>query len=185
MRIDVEQGTDSWHTLRRSKIGASDSAALLGLSPFKNSDMLYEEKVYGTRFSNSPAMQRGQELETEAREVYENLVHLKMEPAVFVHDKRPWMMASLDGYNEKEKRGVEIKCPGEKSFWKIKRKGTPIYYKVQLVHQMLTVPIRHVDFFVYHPLYGYYLMEHSFDASLGIQILREGKKFYNRIKRYH
>ena len=172
------QGSPEWLDFRKSRIGASDSATILGVNPWKSSLMLYEEKVLGTEFSKTPAMQRGNDLEDEARQAYQNEVGIFVFPDVFIHPKYDWMIASIDGYSEDVRRACELKCPGEKSFLKIQKSGTPIYYKVQMIHQMLVLRITKIDFFCYHPKLGTYYMPYHYEIDLGLKVMRANKHFY-------
>ena len=119
--IDVEQGSPEWHELRRTKIGASNSPAILGISPYKTKNDVFNEMAFGEKPFINKAMSRGSLLEEEARTYLNNLNPFHIEdniftPAVIVHDTMEFIMASLDGINKSETMILEIKCPGEKVY---------------------------------------------------------------------
>lgn len=95
------QGSKEWLDFRKDKIGGSDAATIAGLNLWKSPLMLYEEKVLGTEFGFSSqakaAMQRGHDLEDEARRAYQDMMGVFMFFDVVVHPRFPWLMASLDG----------------------------------------------------------------------------------------
>ena len=108
---EYPQGSPEWLAFRKTKVTATDASAILGLNPWKTRLQLYHEKL-----SNDPpkpcneAMQRGNDLEPIARDLFKIKTGHKMEPRVVVKD---WAMASLDGINAWNEI-LEIKCPGEK-----------------------------------------------------------------------
>jgi len=56
----------SWFEARRWRIGASEVAVILGMSPWQTSAGLMAQKLDGTQVPDSPAMLRGRALETAA-----------------------------------------------------------------------------------------------------------------------
>jgi putative phage-type endonuclease len=107
--IPLIQGTPEWTSYRSSRIGASDSPVILGVSPFKTPFGLYEEKVHGKTTPTTPAMQRGLDREHEARKWLDNHFGTIFCPRVVEHDKHEWKFASLDALSPDGKIAVEIK----------------------------------------------------------------------------
>jgi putative phage-type endonuclease len=128
----MEQGTKEWLELRRTKIGASDAAVILGISPYKTPFQLWEEKVFGKDQEQNGAMARGSAMEQEARECFEKMTGLSVMPKVFVQD---WRMASLDGITFDGKTLVEIKCPNKQVHALAEEGLVPDYYMAQMQHQ--------------------------------------------------
>src|SRR5258708_7878806 len=131
--IPIEQGTDEWLDLRKTKITATDAVVIMGASPWKTRTELYHEKVCAT-VPNAPneRMQRGTVLEPIARDLFNMTTGLKMVPKVAV---KGWAMASLDGINEWNEI-LEIKCPGDKDHAIAVVGKVPDHYYPQLQHQM-------------------------------------------------
>ena len=137
MRIlQLDQRSTEWLELRRSKIGASDCAAILGKSRYKSPRMLWKEKVEGVSSPVNPAMQKGIDLEPEARAYFEAKFGAQFPSLVALHDEHDWMMASLDGYNEEKDTVLEIKVVGKKTFDDAEKGIVPVEYEWQVQHQM-------------------------------------------------
>lgn len=135
MIIEVEQGSDEWKGLRRSKVTATDCSVILGNNPFKTLQELWEEKLLmRPEPVLNDAMRRGQELEPIARQLFNERHELKLFPVVYQSDKHPWQLASLDGWYS-DGTILEIKCPNEKTHKMALAGLIPEYYKDQIQHQ--------------------------------------------------
>ena len=104
--IDLTQGSDEWKLFRRSHMGASDIGILMAGTKGEIYD-LYLSKVVGKEKYKTDAMQRGLDMEEEAR----NWFNDKFKPMVAVHDQHEWLMASFDGIDLEKNEILEIKCP--------------------------------------------------------------------------
>lgn len=60
---------EEWLSLRQGGVGASESACLLGLSPYTNAFALYQEKLGLTQREQNPAMRWGQLVESAVAEL--------------------------------------------------------------------------------------------------------------------
>lgn len=134
--IDLEQGSPAWHEFRRNGIGASDSAAILGISPWKTELELYSEKISGKQPAINPAMKRGSEREGEAREWINYHWNQDFKPCVVQHYVYPWKFASLDGYCEENALVLEIKWANAAVHEMAKNKKVPDYYYAQIQSQL-------------------------------------------------
>ena len=148
--LSLEQGSPEWIEWRKTVITATDSAVILGESPYKTAYCLYMQKkgLYAPDEIND-RMLKGQLLESEARMCYEMEVAQLMNPAVVVHDDLNFLAASLDGLSEDMTRAVEIKCPGKKTHSIAKKGKIPDIYIWQLQHQMLVTGLPFIDYFSY------------------------------------
>jgi len=129
------QGTAEWLALRKTKITATDASIIMGVSPWKTKLQLYHEKTgddVKPLYMND-AMQRGNDLEPIARDLFNLRTGWNMEPEVIVRD---WAMASLDGRDRDSGAILEIKCPGEKDHALAVAGKVPDHYYPQLQHQM-------------------------------------------------
>lgn len=133
--IDLEQGSEDWLRWRQEGLGASDVAAILGLSPWTTADDLWAEKLgYQERRPQTAAMKRGVDLEPTARFLFEWRMGRPFAPQCFTTLEYPWMKASLDGWSAPEL--WESKSPGKTSHTKYLKKGCPDFYACQVQYQL-------------------------------------------------
>lgn len=136
--ILVPQGSPEWLEYRRLRRNASESAAVLGVSPWVTPYQLWLAKTGRFGQPVTQAMQRGLELEPVARAAYEEQTGLVMEPLVMEDGA---YSASLDGLTLEGDLLLEIKCPlrGTRSdLWQDVSQGeVPEHYLVQVQHQLM------------------------------------------------
>jgi len=147
----MEQRSHEWYELRRTKIGASDCPALMGLSPWKNSYDVWLSKQPDYVQEVNEAMQRGIDLESEALISFEKETGYLMSPKVIISNQKSFLMASLDGYEIDGKCAVEIKCGGEKLHLQSMHGEIPKYYIAQMQHQMYVAELDHIYYCSYRP----------------------------------
>lgn len=110
--LDLEQRSDIWKTWREEGIGASESAAVMGMSRYKTAYQLWEEKTHRAFPQAMNAdMQRGVDLEDEARFAFQKAIGKVFLPTCCEHDKLTFLHASLDGLALSRTEFIEIKCP--------------------------------------------------------------------------
>lgn len=146
--INVDQGSDTWLSLRREKIGSSDASAIMGESKWKSPYQLWNEKLDPT-FSQqeNDAMRRGKMLEPIAREQFCKQLGIELIPKVFIRD---FQIASLDGISKNNDVVVEIKCPVNPDMQYSANGEIPPYYYAQVQHQMIVLDIKEIHYFSYH-----------------------------------
>ena len=127
----MDQGTDKWLEWRKQGVGASEIAAILGISPYKTRHDIFLSKTTDQVNETSFIMQRGHDKEIIARAKYELMNGDEFPPALIENDIYPYMRASLDGYNKEKNHVIEIKYCG-KNF----KDTIPDYYNVQCQYQM-------------------------------------------------
>ena len=139
---------EEWLQARRSTIGGSEAAAIVGASPYLDNVQLWEIKT-GRRqpadLSENALVKYGTEAEKYLRELF-RLDHPEYkvfyEPGnLFTNDAYPWAHASLDGWIEDEhgRRGIlEIKTATIQSAagWQKWDHRLPNNYFVQVIHYM-------------------------------------------------
>jgi putative phage-type endonuclease len=156
MEKHLIQGTDEWKEFRKKGVGASDAGVILGVNPWKTPLQLYEEKLGLRESYMTERMQRGNDLEDIAlNEFIRKTDMLFYKPPTMIHNKFPWLYASLDGIDMEGKNIVEIKCPGSRDHEEAKAGHLPEKYYPQLQHQM---EVTNLDM-------AYYF---SFDGSDGV-----------------
>jgi putative phage-type endonuclease len=110
--VKLVQGSPAWHDHRRHHRNASETPAVLGLSPWLTPYQLWQIKTgRAAQPAVTPAMAHGTRLEPLARDAYERQTGYVMEPLVLVDGE---YSASLDGVTLDGKLMLEIKCPKAK-----------------------------------------------------------------------
>lgn len=136
--VQLPQGSPEWLEYRRSLRNASESPAVLGLSPWTTPYKLWLEKTGKAEVQTTAAMQRGTDLEPVARAAYEAQTGLVMQPLVL---QAGAYSASLDGLTLEGDLLLEIKCPvrGTRSdLWQEVQAGqVPQHYQIQVQHQLM------------------------------------------------
>lgn len=99
--INITQNTDAWHEWRASVYGASDCAAMLGISPYKTREALIREKATGEKEAANEYMQSIFDAGHQAEQAIMPHLDAQIGEPVFPHcgtwDKNPQIAASLDG----------------------------------------------------------------------------------------
>ena len=148
--LNMVQGSPEWHQHRAQFRNASETPAVMGLSPWVTTYQLWELKT-GRRVQEANfAMKRGTELESKARAAYELETGSVMEPLVMVSGE---YSASLDGISLSGELILEVKCPvkGKTSdTWKEVEEGkVPKHYYWQVQHQLMVSKAAVTHFYVY------------------------------------
>jgi putative phage-type endonuclease len=136
--VKVKQGSPEWLAHRKLHRNASETPAVLGASPWVTPYQLWMQRTGRAEPQINPAMRRGSELEPLARQAYEQLTGLVMEPLVLADGE---YSASLDGITLAGDVVLEIKCPykGQASeLWQEVQLGRlPYHYVLQVQHQLM------------------------------------------------
>lgn len=177
--IDIEQGSDEWLALRKTKITATDASVIMGENPYKTKLQLYKEKTSEEKIEQfqTPAMKRGIDLEPIARDLFNAKTGWDMKPAVVVKD---WAMASLDGRDEESGAILEIKCPGEIDHAVAVSGKVPDKYYAQVQHQMYVCRVHLMYYFSFDGLDGV-IIEVKRDDDYIEKMIAEEYKFYQCI----
>lgn len=140
--MELEQRSQAWHAFRSKRIGASDAPIICGWSPWKSPHALWEEKTGKSRQPDNTAnfaIQRGIRLEPMVLGLLQIDLDIDLSPATVVHPTKPYLMASLDGWNAAELVLAEIKVGNLKDHLKCDPKdpkSIPKKYYPQLQHQI-------------------------------------------------
>ena len=133
---------DKWREGRKHSIGASDAAAVMGISPWKTEAQLWDEKANGKAldFRNSDTV-RGHRSENHILELYGIETGRKIfsgERIMLMSKRNSFMSCTLDGIDFTDENNpiiIEVKSVkfshGEWSDDRI-----PDYYFTQLLHQL-------------------------------------------------
>ncbi len=153
--------TNEQLALRKTGIGGSDAAAVLGLSPFATPLSIYhDKKSTSTHKHVTPQMHWGNLMEPVIRNEYEKVIGQSvMLTDTQRHPKYSFMLANLDGIVP-YRNLVEIKTSSHEFGWGESGSSTiPLHYKIQCQHYMtitgydkvdIPVLIGASDFRIYH-----------------------------------
>lgn len=148
--LKLVQGTPEWHAYRQTMRNASETAAVMGVSPWLTPYQLWEVRTGRRQIETNAAMRRGSALEATARLAYEMLTGQVMEPLVMQAGD---YSASLDGMTFDGSLIVEIKCPmhgQQSSLWQQVAEGeVPEHYRLQVQHQLMVSEAALAHFYVY------------------------------------
>lgn len=144
------QGTPEWHAHRAQYRNASETAAVMGVSPWQTPYELWLVKTGRKVTVETEAMRHGTATEPAARAAFEAESGLIMQPLVIVNGG---YSASLDGITLLGDTIVEIKCPfrGQTSeLWQTVRTGSvPAHYMLQVQHQLMVSKAKIAYLWVY------------------------------------
>lgn len=136
--LKLVQGSTEWHAYRQMMRNASESAAVLGISPWVTPYQLWLLKTGRKTQPPNAAMSHGTAMEPAARSAYELQTGNVMQPLVMQDGD---YSASLDGINLQGDLIVEVKCPvrGRNStLWREVEAGqVPGHYVAQVQHQLM------------------------------------------------
>jgi putative phage-type endonuclease len=177
--IALEQNTEEWLEFRKTKIGSSDAPIIMGESPWKTPQQLWEEKM-GLKESSyeNAAMQRGKQLEAQARKAFEQETGLVVWPNVIIHPKYEFIIASLDGITMDGQAAVEIKCLGEKTHQMALSGKIPKYYQIQMQHQLAVTGLQEMFYFSYDGQSGVSLKVQRNDVLIATLLEKEQEFFH-------
>jgi putative phage-type endonuclease len=176
--LQLEQGTEAWLEYRRTRIGASCSVIIAGLSPWRTKQELWAEKLglIQPQPINS-SMQRGMILEPAARRCYESMTGIEVVPAIRISKQYPWMFSSLDGISLDEKIITEIKCTSKKNHELARNGQIPAYYMPQVQHQIYCCDVDYCHYFSYDGANGVLVIVPRDDAYISKLLVME-QEFY-------
>lgn len=160
-QFDVVHNSPEWEALRLGVATSSDFSKVITTKGelSKQSDALENnliaELMIGKsvrEIGNTYWIQRGHELEPEAREAYKFITGNSVEHAGFIVDDKLRFGCSPDGLVRSKNYGLEIKCPAPQTHIQYLLSGTcDKTYKAQYQGQMLIAQLDGVDFLSYHP----------------------------------
>lgn len=162
-RIEIDYpDRQSWLAARVNGIGASEAAALMGVSPWMSRDKLFQIKTGAVKPKDrdNAAKRRGRELEGALSGLFfANHPEFKStyRPYTIVaQEERPWLFATLDGEMSTvdvnhldmvlEIKTAELWSAAKWAEWD---NQIPAAYYMQVLHQMLATGCKKVYLFAY------------------------------------
>ena len=166
--VKLVQGSPAWHEHRRHHRNASETPAVLGLSPWMTPHQLWQIKTgRAPQPEVTPAMAHGTQLEPLARDAYEKQTGYVMEPLVLVDGE---YSASLDGITLDGQLMLEIKCPKSKDskiLAEAKAGRVPVYIYWQMQTQLLVSGAELAHLYVFDGATGILLEQRPEAVSMG------------------
>ena len=186
--VNLDQRTPEWLSWRFMGITATESAVILGLSPYKSLWRLWCEKTGRSRpadLSKNPLVTRGRLFEDAARQAFEVKHAEVLFPQCGEYSEEPLFRASFDGLTA-EGEPVEIKCPSEKVLSEVKTFGREseafkLYY-IQVQHQLLVAGAER-GWLVFYDSKSGDLTEFEIFSNENLidEILTQGRSFWNAV----
>lgn len=177
---DIQQRSEEWYNLRKGRFTASSIKNLFA----KESTQSFRDELFRVQFEketgqipedekyNNQWMQRGIELESKAREYFENKYFCKVKNGGFF-EYNDWFGCSPDGIVTSEAL-LEIKCPKYTTLMQYHEDNClPGEYKYQIHSQMLASGYNKVIFLAWHPQYKPFEIEVKRDESICNDILEK------------
>lgn len=162
--IHAEQRSPEWFAARLGRVTGSRAADML--ASIKSGEAAarrdYRMELVTERLTGRPAedgyvnadMQRGVELEPEARAAYEALTGVLVDQSGFLAHDELMAGCSLDGHVGAFDGILEIKCPrAANHFATLRAGGVPPRYLPQITHNLWITGARYADFVSYCPLF--------------------------------
>lgn len=155
---NVEQGSPEWHALRVGKVTSSRLKEVMAKDNLSLIDKLIAEAISGQRKEGytTAEMQRGIDLEPEARKAYENKTgHEVMQFGFLQSEQFPLLGLSPDGLIFSD-GAVEFKCPDTHTHVKcIRQNQIPNDYKDQVLQYFLVhTDLEWLDFVSFDPRFA-------------------------------
>jgi putative phage-type endonuclease len=185
--IDVAQRTPDWDRWRAQGITASESAVILGRSPYKTPWRLWAERTGLARpadLSRNPHVARGNRLEDAARQWFEQAYDTVLMPICAESEQEPLLRASFDGINDAGEP-VELKVPSERVFREVETDGRAAgayrLYEPQVQHQLYVAGADKGWLVFYLDAQNQLAFELDRDPTLIRAIVARGKAFWQAI----
>lgn len=175
----------SWLEARRTGIGGSDVAGILGLSKWKTPYSVWLDKTgQGVEIEDNAPMKWGRALEPVIRQEYaEATGRVVLQPADMLrHPVHSFMVANLDGMTE-DRRVVEIKTARAATGWgESGSDQVPQDYLFQVQHYMAVTGFEVADIAVLIGGSDFRLYEVPADAELQGMMIEAEAEFWRRVQ---
>jgi putative phage-type endonuclease len=179
--IPFVERTPAWWDWRRTGVGSSDAATILGEKRAKSVERLLLEKQEPPRASARNFEQaRSATRERQARAHYCRTVGIAVEPACVQSIARPWQRASLDGLSADGERAVEIKCGQAAYATAVARQRPARHHYPQLQHILVVTGLPVIDYWCYCPPHPALRLEVRRDEAYIERLLAAEEAFWRR-----
>lgn len=183
--IDIKQGSQEWLKWRKEGLGASDIPIIMKESPYKTPLQLWEEKCGFNQFNEmNNAMKHGILTEGKARDQFNEEYSLNIKSLCIEDDEKPYLKASLDGWDEDKKILAEIKCPTSSEIIRAlyEEEKYPNYWYIQIQWQAFLTKPEKIYLIVWDwQLERNIVIEIKENPELHYRMKEEAIKFWNLI----
>lgn len=180
--VKLVQGSPEWHQHRLHHRNASETPAVLQVSPWMTAYQLWQIKTgRAPQPEVTAAMAHGTKLEPLAREAYEQQTGLVMEPLVMVDGE---YSASLDGITLDGRLILECKCPKSKDskiLTEARAGRVPVHVYWQIQTQLLVSGAELAHLYVFDGAGGI-LLEQRSEASAWDTIWQDWDRFMDLVR---
>lgn len=175
-----------WHAARRTGIGGSDAAAILGLSKWRTPlDVYLEKRGEAPPAPENDAMRWGHYLEPAVRQAYadETGREVRVPTQMLRHPQHKWMIGNIDGVTD-DQRLFEAKTARSPEGWG--EPGTdhiPQPYLLQTQHYMAVTGLPVADVAVLIGGADFRIYEVPADRELQDMLIEAEHEFWQRVLR--
>lgn len=170
---------DEWLKAREAGIGASEVAAILGLSPWETPFSLWLKKTHQVPpTEETDAMRRGHYLEDAVvqwwmHETGEQVIKASAADIIYVHPEHPYMRVTPDRIVKGRKKILEVKSTAISM-----GESIPDYYLAQVTYQMYVTGIHQAELIYIQGglTFGRFIVE--YDEAFANFIASEVQKFW-------
>lgn len=182
-----------WLKLRKTGIGGSDAASVLGLNPYRSAMSVYLEKtpcidevglindLGNTPCENNYKMELGNKLEEFVAKEFTLKTGKKVRNinGILKNDKYPFAIANIDRAVVGEKAILECKVTGsfQKKVWEV---GVPIHTQIQVNHYMAVTGATHCYVAVLVGNEGLYIHKIDRDEEIIEEIMNLEAEFWEQ-----
>jgi len=147
---DLQQGTDAWHQFRFEHDGASEAAAMLGLSRTVKRNELLRMKKTGIAKAFSEWVQEnvldyGHEVEALARPIIEEIFGVKLYPVTYSNGRQS---ASCDGMDMADELAMEHKQWNDALAARVRTGSVPLEHMPQCQQILMVTEAKELIFVV-------------------------------------
>ncbi len=184
--LKVDQGTEEWKRLRLSHLTASQAPIVMGIDPYRRLPSLFDEKMTGEEPPidgfKARLFAKGHDAERAARQWFEENMKISIPPAVLLSVQHPDLMASLDGFNEKEQVIFEAKYMGKKSLEEVRQGIVKPHHMCQVQAQLGVSGAKKCIYFATDESGDAAMLEIEPDASKFEEIATAAAKFMKHVR---
>jgi putative phage-type endonuclease len=180
---NVQQDTPEWHAFRGAGVGASEIAAVIGVSPWMTKQELWELKTgLAEPRPTTAAMEYGKETEEGIRVEAEKRYGVFFTPACVVHSEYDCVRASLDGISPDGATVLECKTCSADALSKAKLGVLPPHYIAQVQYQLACCPrATKAVVVMFHAEHGYAALELAPDVEYQKYLVTEAVAFWSDV----
>lgn len=142
---------EEWLEMRKTGIGGSEAAAVLGLNPYTSAYGLYHEKLsLAAPFEGNDKTRLGTDLEEYVAKRFAEIMSERGMPlkvnrlnAILRSRENPFMVADVDRMIVGENVGLECKTTTNNDNYDFESGEYPLYWRCQILHYMAVTGAKH------------------------------------------